>query len=144
MTAQKLLLDSAEGDLYMGILIYFTSVNTSTANKPEQNYWWYTISKLIFIFFSSASLFLCFQHYRRSGHTKALAFTVSVMTFWKTVLYIAMFFELAGGKDYRKGNTLFQEIFIVYLTNGAWLLFPYLCMASLWKYFVTSDRVKTG
>ena len=74
-----------------------------------------------------------FQHYRRSCHTKAMAFTVSVMTFWKTVLYIAMFFELAGGKDYRQGNSWVQEIFIVYLTNGAWIVFPYLCMASLWK-----------
>ena len=64
------------------------------------------------------------------------------MTFWKTVLYIAMFFELAGGKDYRKGNSLIQEIFIVYLTNGAWILFPYLCMASLWKGQVSDERGK--
>ena len=88
-------------------------------------------------------IFRVFQHYRRSCHTKALAFTVSVMTFWKTVLYIAMFFELAGGKDYRQGNSLVQEIFIVYLTNGAWILFPYLCMASLWKELVPGDREKS-
>ena len=44
-----------------------------------------------------------------------------------------MFFELAGGQDYRVGNSLVQEIFIVYLTNGAWILFPFMCMVSLWK-----------
>ena len=59
------------------------------------------------------------------------------------MLYIAMFFELAGGKDYRQGNSLVQEIFIVYLTNGAWILFPYLCMASLWKELVPGDREKS-
>ncbi|XP_052280201.1 uncharacterized protein LOC127877922 isoform X1 [Dreissena polymorpha] len=72
-----------------------------------------------------------FYHYRKSNLTKPLAFTVSVMTFWKTVLYIAMFYELAGGKDYRIGNTLLEEVLLVLIPNGIWLLLPGMCIVKL-------------
>lgn len=75
-------------------------------------------------------------HYRKMNATKLLAFTVSVMTFWKTVLYILMFYELAGGKDYRVGNTLIEEIFIVLIPNGIWIVLPFICMVDLWKTFL--------
>ncbi|KAL4230534.1 hypothetical protein ACF0H5_010916 [Mactra antiquata] len=55
------------------------------------------------------------------------------MTFWKTVLYIAMFYELAGGKDFRSGNTLLKEIFIVLIPNGVWIVLPLMCMVDMWK-----------
>ncbi|KAH3839005.1 uncharacterized protein LOC127879452 isoform X2 [Dreissena polymorpha] len=74
-----------------------------------------------------------FYHYRKSNLTKPLAFTVSVMTFWKTVLYIAMFYELAGGKDYRIGNTLLEEMLLVLIPNGIWLLLPGMCIVKLWR-----------
>ena len=44
-----------------------------------------------------------------------------------------MFYELAGGKDYRKGNTFLQEFFVVVLPTGVWIVIPFLCIASLWQ-----------
>lgn len=65
------------------------------------------------------------------------------MTFWKTVLYILMFYELAGGKDFRAGNTLMEEIFIVLIPNGVWIVVPLVCMLDLWKEFLgENDKSK--
>ena len=83
------------------------------------------------------------QHYQQRRVTRPLAFTVSVMTFWKTVLYIAMFYELAGGRDFRKGNTLLEEVFLVLIPNGIWLLLPGLCMLQLWPDILPPLRQKT-
>jgi len=55
------------------------------------------------------------------------------MTFWKTVLYIAMFYELAGGKDYREGNSLLEEFVLVLIPNGVWIVLPLMCMVYLWN-----------
>lgn len=81
-------------------------------------------------------------HYKRKATTRLLAFTVTVMTFWKTVLYILMFYELAGGKDFRAGNSLTEEIFIVLIPNGVWIVLPFICMVDLWKGFVREQNVK--
>ncbi|XP_053399671.1 uncharacterized protein LOC123557344 isoform X2 [Mercenaria mercenaria] len=78
-------------------------------------------------------------HYRKMKDTRLLAFTVSVMTFWKTVLYILMFYELAGGKDYRVGNSLVEEIFIVLFPNGVWIVLPLICMVDLWRGFLKTE-----
>ncbi|WAQ99651.1 hypothetical protein MAR_024024 [Mya arenaria] len=86
-----------------------------------------------------------FYHYQRARATQCLAFTVSVMTFWKTVLYIAMFYELAGGKDYRGGNTLLEEVLLVLIPNGIWIIIPAMCMAALWSDLIngqSSSHVK--
>lgn len=79
------------------------------------------------------NVLVLYYHYAGSSKTKPLAYTVSVMTFWKTVLYIAMFYELAGGKDYRRGNSFLEEVFLVLIPNGIWILLPGLCMLSLWN-----------
>lgn len=81
-------------------------------------------------------------HYKNRAETKALAFTVCVMTFWKTVLYIAMFYELAGGQNFREGNTLLQEIFLVLIPNGVWIVLPLICMKNLWSTLIDTTRVK--
>lgn len=110
------------------ITIYFNVVSAFYLNTSSQF--------LHYLFF--------IQHYRRSIYTKILAFTVSVMTFWKTVLYIAMFYELAGGKDYRSGNTLQDEILLVLIPNGIWILLPALCMLCLWGQLINSQRESTS
>ncbi|KAL3879195.1 hypothetical protein ACJMK2_031504 [Sinanodonta woodiana] len=73
-------------------------------------------------------------------YTKILAYTVSVMTFWKTVLYMLMYLELAGGKDYRKGNNPLQEFFVVFVPNAIWLVVPALCIYYLWMELSNKTR----
>ncbi|KAH9523158.1 hypothetical protein Btru_065979 [Bulinus truncatus] len=72
-------------------------------------------------------------HYRRSSYTTITAFTVTVMTFWKTVLYFLMFSEFCAGDTYRKGNTALQEFFLVVIPNGVWIVVPLFIMYSLWN-----------
>ena len=48
-------------------------------------------------------------------------------------MYVMMFYEPAGGKDYRKGNTLLGEFFIVILLDAVWIVVPIMCIVSLWQ-----------
>lgn len=73
------------------------------------------------------------MHYRCSRHTATTAFTVSVMTFWKTVLYFLMFSEFCTGGEYRQGNTVLQEIALVVIPNIIWVIMPLIVMYSLWE-----------
>ena len=72
-----------------------------------------------------------FQNHKKSLHTKPLAFTVSVMTFWKTVLYVLMFY--VGDQDLRKNNTVFEEIMVMLVPNSVWVVVPLMCVGSLWQ-----------
>ncbi|GAB1601750.1 uncharacterized protein LOC115229444 [Argonauta hians] len=79
------------------------------------------------------NLWTCYLNKLRSNHTIPMAFTVSIMTFWKTVLYLLMFVELGGDTTYRDGNSVFGEIFCVFIPNGIWLVIPMFVMGTLWK-----------
>ncbi|XP_060082922.1 uncharacterized protein LOC132562208 [Ylistrum balloti] len=70
-----------------------------------------------------------FMHYRKSRHTLPLAFTVTVMTFWKTVLYFLMY---VVSDTYRKNNTMTEHIFLFLIPNGVWVVLPFLVMVKLW------------
>ncbi|KAK7464012.1 hypothetical protein BaRGS_00037976 [Batillaria attramentaria] len=75
-------------------------------------------------------------HYRSSRHTIPLAFTVTVMTFWKTLFYFYGFTETGGGAPYRIGNTAMQEFFLVVIPNGFWVVVPFAVMVALWSRMV--------
>ncbi|PVD34237.1 hypothetical protein C0Q70_05505 [Pomacea canaliculata] len=75
-------------------------------------------------------------HYRSSRHTIPLAFTVSVMTFWKTLFYLYAFSDCGGGAPYRVGNSALQEFFIFVVPNGIWILVPFAVMMALWPRMV--------
>lgn len=62
-----------------------------------------------------------------------LGFTVSVMTFWKTIMYFLMLAEICGGHNFRKGNEFWEEIFIIAIPNGVWVVLPFIVMAALWN-----------
>ncbi|RUS84035.1 hypothetical protein EGW08_008213, partial [Elysia chlorotica] len=79
-------------------------------------------------------------HYRRSKHTVPTAFMVNVMTMWKTVLYFLMFTDLCTGGQYRHGNTLIQEIFIMVIPNIIWIFLPTIAMIQLWGYILPSEE----
>lgn len=72
------------------------------------------------------------MHYRLSRHTATTAFMVSVMTMWKTVLYFLMFSEFCTGGIYRRGNTAFQELFLMVIPNIIWIIAPLGVMVELW------------
>ncbi|XP_070197665.1 uncharacterized protein [Littorina saxatilis] len=72
-------------------------------------------------------------HYRNSRHTIPLAFTVTVMTFWKTLFYFYGFSELGGGAAFRMGNTAWEEFLLVVVPNGIWIIVPFVVMAVLWS-----------
>ncbi|XP_059145320.1 uncharacterized protein LOC131932435 [Physella acuta] len=86
------------------------------------------------------------MHYAQSRHTATTAFTVSVMTFWKTVLYFLMFSEFCTGGEYRQGNTALEEIALVVIPNVIWVIVPLYVMYSLWDQLTPSGQasVKTA
>ncbi|XP_021348385.1 uncharacterized protein LOC110447184 [Mizuhopecten yessoensis] len=70
------------------------------------------------------------MHYRKCRHTLPLAFTVTVMTFWKTVLYFLMY---VVSDTYRQNNTTMEHIFLFIIPNGFWIVVPFIAMAKLWS-----------
>lgn len=98
---------------------------------------------LIFASFPiSFSIFLCSQDKIRSKHTIPLAFTVTVMTFWKTVLYFLMFAEPCGDTSYRAGNSPLSEFFLVIIPNGVWLVLPLLVLVKLWAHITPKEHME--
>lgn len=87
-------------------------------------------------------VFVIMLNYYRSKHTRIAAFTVSVMTFWKTVLYFVMFTEFCGAGPLRVQNTLLQEIFVYVIPNGIWVVVPFIVMVKLWQLLV--DETQSG
>lgn len=79
-------------------------------------------------FFPSFNL----QSHRHSRHARPVGFTVSVVTFWKTLFYLYTFSELGGGAKYRVGNTFVQELFIVLLPVSVWVIVPFAVIVALW------------
>ncbi|XP_052078879.1 uncharacterized protein LOC127716669 [Mytilus californianus] len=86
------------------------------------------------------SVLVILLHYQKSKHTRLMAFTVSVMTFWKTVLYFVMFTEYCGAGPLRVQNTIMQEIFIYVIPNGIWVVVPFLVMIQLWSLLAADSK----
>lgn len=84
-------------------------------------------------------LFL-FQHYNNSRHTVPLAFTVSVMTFWKTFFYLFGFSEYGGGAEFRVDNSSLEEFFLVLIPNGVWIVLPFFVMVALWSRLIPGQQ----
>lgn len=84
------------------------------------------------------------MHYKNSPHTAPLAFTVSVMTFWKTLFYFYAFSELGGGGPFRVGNTFWEELLLVVIPNGIWILLPFMVMAALWSQMIPARNVTSA
>uniref|UniRef100_A0A0B6ZC12 EXPERA domain-containing protein n=1 Tax=Arion vulgaris TaxID=1028688 RepID=A0A0B6ZC12_9EUPU len=80
------------------------------------------------------------MHYHCSRHTSTIAFMVSVMTMWKTILYFLMFTELCTGGAYRAGNTAMQEFFLVVIPNIIWVIIPLYIMYVLWQKLTPEGR----
>ena len=87
------------------------------------------------------------QHYGRHRAAVPLAYTVSVMTLWKTVHYFLMYYEFLGSTNYRKGNPFWDEVLLVFIPNVVWVILPVATMAVLWNRITPSragDDVKKG
>ncbi|KAL8569286.1 hypothetical protein ACOMHN_029907 [Nucella lapillus] len=74
-------------------------------------------------------------HHRNNRHTTPLAFTVTIMTLWKTFFYFYGFSQLGGGGPYRVGNTLWTEFLLVVIPNGVWIVLPLAVIVALWSRF---------
>ena len=62
-----------------------------------------------------------------SKKTKLLTLIVQTMTFWKTVVYFIVYFNM----DFRKDNSYLQEFIFIFCLNGIWIIVPSLCMSEL-------------
>lgn len=74
------------------------------------------------------------MHYRKSHLTIITAFTVSVMTMWKTVLYFLMMSDFCTNSVYRQGNNAWEEFVLVFIPNFFWIVMPTAVMVAFWKY----------
>ena len=64
-----------------------------------------------------------------SRKSKLLALIVNTMTFWKTILYFIVYYNM----DFRKDNSLLQEFILVFCLNGVWIVVPFVCMYVLFQ-----------
>jgi len=70
------------------------------------------------------NLIALYMHARKHQGTALTTFTVTVMTWWKTVLYFLMLTDFCTRSKYRQGNSLLTELFLVVIPNGVWLAVP--------------------
>ena len=67
-----------------------------------------------------------FQTLLRSPHALLTGLIVSVMTFWKTMLYMIQYFDIcAGGHRMEHVDTQTMMMYFV-LPSGTWLVFPFI------------------
>jgi len=81
-------------------------------------------------------IFLCFLALilsaRNAGSAAAVAVCESVMTSWKTVLYLLQYTELCGGGAYHAHNDALTSFLYLYLPSGIWIVLPVAVVARLW------------
>jgi len=81
-------------------------------------------------------IFFCFlvlvMNARNARSTATLAFSVSLMTMWKTVLYLVQYTELCGGGKYHSHNDPFTNFLYLWLPSGIWIILPLLVVGRLW------------
>jgi len=70
---------------------------------------------------------------RNSKSTAALAFATSLMTLWKTVIYMLQYTDLCGGGHYHSHNDPLSNFLYLWLPNGIWITVPFLVVCSLWE-----------
>lgn len=64
-----------------------------------------------------------------STQAKLLTLIVATMTFWKTVVYFIVYYNM----EFRVNNSLLVEFFLIFLLNGIWIAVPFLCMKTLFE-----------
>ena len=115
------------------------NLNIDNGNFDEQDNDDYDHNMIIIMIKQKELILQILQHYRQSKHTVPTAFMVNVMTMWKTVLYFLMFTDFCTGSEYRNGNTVLQEIFIMVIPNIIWIFLPTAAMIQLWGYIMPSE-----
>eukprot|EP00042_Codosiga_hollandica_P011174 m.24904 g.24904 ORF g.24904 m.24904 type:complete len:174 (+) comp36774_c0_seq1:274-795(+) len=81
------------------------------------------------IFESLLGVYAIVQHYRGGASCEVVAFTAATMTFAKTVLYALV--ELAAGGRNTLHNEWFDLVFLYYIPNYLWIVFPGAIMYTL-------------
>jgi len=83
-------------------------------------------------------------HVRNSRHTAAVALSVSLLTFWKTTLYMLQYTDLCGGGHYHSHNDAFTNFLYLWLPNGIWMVVPFLSVCRLWGRITRGTSEKRG
>lgn len=84
-----------------------------------------TWANVVEIVLSLATITLILQ---RSKGAVLCAFTVSTMTFWKTVIYMIQYFDFCAGGHLVKHHTWSQYIGLFLIPNGIWIVVPFYLM----------------
>ena len=121
--AQIKYLGSSCVSVWQGELQYFPMVYTCYVMTILYSYLYNWVTDLLYLFL---------QHCLGSKKTYLFTFSVAVMTWWKTVLYMMQYLPFCGGGEYSSQNTLFQTIFVLWLPNSFWILVPFMVMRSMW------------
>ena len=67
-----------------------------------------------------------YQIFARSSKAVLVGFLVSVLTFWKTVLYMIQYTEICNGGDRLSHVDIGNAILFFVIPNGFWLVFPFI------------------
>ncbi|CAB3405417.1 unnamed protein product [Caenorhabditis bovis] len=81
--------------------------------------------------------------FARSRHAIPLAFLTTVMVFWKTVIFLAMFvFEPPTDEPAINSNIgVFDKFFIFWVPNCVWIIMPIIVIFSLWNKLAVPSRL---
>jgi len=76
-----------------------------------------------------AEVVLCFVAltlplFKAGRSTLLVTYSVSLMTLWKTVLYMLQYTELCGGGMYHSQNNAWTNFLYLWLPNGIWIFIP--------------------
>ena len=70
---------------------------------------------------------ISFQTLLKSPRALLLGLIVSVMTFWKTLLYMIQYSETFCGGGHRLKHVSMQDAILMFIIpSGTWLIFPFM------------------
>ncbi|CEF60765.1 Emopamil-binding family-containing protein [Strongyloides ratti] len=91
-------------------------------------------------------LYIIYLNKKKSRHTVLTCFTVNVLIFWKTLLYLTLYIRQPHGtQSYIASNSsFFKTFFVFWVADGIWCLIPGLVIIKLWNRLATKETINNN
>uniref|UniRef100_A0A0K0EP36 EXPERA domain-containing protein n=1 Tax=Strongyloides stercoralis TaxID=6248 RepID=A0A0K0EP36_STRER len=87
--------------------------------------------------------YVIYLNKKKSRHTVLMCFTVNVLIFWKTLLYLTLYIRQPDGtQSYIASNSSYLKTFFVFwVADGIWCIIPGLVIIKLWNRLATEETI---
>ncbi|XP_065885355.1 uncharacterized protein [Dysidea avara] len=103
--------------------VLYYEVDKAYADIENEFVWGQSWLNVVEVCLQFLTIYLIFA---RSSKAVLVGFLVSVLTFWKTVLYMIQYTEICNGGDRLSHVDIGNAILFFVIPNGFWLVFPFI------------------